>query len=222
MIFKTGMFKLFVLLALFLGSSCHIPTEKTDTAIFVPIYVNDKIPDGYDTYTILLWSDYSEGYYTDKQWEMIRKAFAKLGESVGKKNAIIWMYDSNMNSVSISKSQDIIDKVNRGRIIADKLFGDIKYSETPTILFTNYNPISKESLFSYSTAISFNKAKPEIIIDFLNELAQLIRNEKIGWAKFEGRKILEEIHRLAKECKIKIGLKYKLIDIAIEKPAGIG
>jgi predicted methyltransferase len=186
-----------LLLCIYLISSCQ----------HVPVAINDKIPDGYRTYTTFLWSTFADSVYTRNQWKEMERAFIRLGQSIGPENATIWLYNESKTEVSIERSQNIIDMINRDKMFIVNIANKLKYDETPIILFTTYNPEKAAYRAShYYSAISFKKSDPKLIIDFFNALAQLIRDKKIYRGTLEGIEVVKNVKNSIRAVEIELGI----------------
>ena len=181
-------FLLIYLFLSFITISCTY--TRPNSNIFEPLTSGEPIPKGFSTYTLFLVpSYYLKKNYTEKQWNDLLVAFKTLGSSIGKQNIAIWFFNADKKTPNIERSRSIIDKIN---------FSDTKnqhdklsYEMAPIIVFMNYNPeLEPTDSSQFYTALQLNGKDPKMIIKFMDELTQLIRNEKINFGTLERKQMV--------------------------------
>ena len=187
-------------LGLFLSlTSCTYTRPSSN--IFEPTITDAPIPKGYETYTLFLVPSYSLKHaYSEEQWRDLLLAFKSLGNSIGKQNAAIWFFNADRKTPSIERARSIVDQINRSD--ARNQFDQLNYEMAPIIVFMNYNPETESSDGKrFYTAIQLDNKDPKMIIKFMDELTQLIRNDNVHFGTLENKQMILKFYEILSTIK---------------------
>lgn len=200
-----------ILLLLF---GCTTPPNSSN--LFVDATIQDTIPITCKSCALFLFPENDvDSYYTRGDIERIKKSFILLGDLIGKTNCAVWYHEKD-DKKRISRSITMIDTINSFKTS----YGKLIYKLGPTIVFMNFNPkMVTTRNGNYYTAIEFNNEKPDVIIRFMNDLTQMIREEKMGPAVLENeqlsimcRRVMDNMH-----VQLKFVLLKNFIELTVDK-----
>ena len=175
-----GILVLFTVLALGLYACAGRITEtplawRMDTA--------DKIPVGFDTYTLFIDTSYE---YADEaaaaKLEILNRNFKSFGDSIGDRNLAVWVNEPGSDRLSISRGKYFADLFSRW---ADQ---SLEYSDGPFVILSDTHPDvfkteTREALQEQEPTIiviAFNRISTQDVINVLNHLEARIRRGEIS------------------------------------------